>query len=356
MNSRQRLFLVFFLIAAGTAAFCQASKPPVIVIPGGGTTLPKARLALAKAVGNEFFRTYLETYALALPVHDAIALCKEYVPKAQASQRSVLYSFAGSLALIAGRPGEAADFFSQAPPDNVDTQLRAVRCYIAAGNTRAAAKLLETIPDAGSGNSFVARKNLALSWIFMIEGDPEKAFALLQSINATKGEDQVGREALFLQWLIASSSDFSSFSVGLKGSDAKSIETLLASEFPKSMELALIRKLAFPQPASWLLSGLYAPAGKSDTDHSMAQTPAKQSQGAEKSLSQARLQVGWFSKKENAEVFAAKLRKQGFSVKIEEQDVSGGEKHWAVILDVAGDWSKTQARLKDMGYESYLLP
>jgi len=356
MNSRQRSFLVCFLIAAGTAVFCQAAKPPVITIPEGGTTLPKARLALAKAVGNEFFRTYLETYALALPVHDAISLCKEYVPKAQANQRSVLYYFAGSLSLIAGRPGEAAGFFSQAPPGDVDTLLKAVRCYIAAGNTSAAGKLLETIPDAGSGNSYLARKNLAFSWIFMIEGDSEKAFALLQSIAATDGEAEVRKEVLFLQWLIASSPDFSSFSVRQKGVDAKSIETLLASEFPKSMELALIRKLALPQPASWMLSGLYAPAGKSDTDHSMAQTTAKQNKETEKPLSQARLQVGWFSKKENAEVFAMKLRKQGFLVKTEEQGASGGEKHWAVVLDVAGDWSKTQTRLKDMGYESYLLP
>ncbi|HWP67758.1 MAG TPA: SPOR domain-containing protein, partial [Rectinemataceae bacterium] len=102
-------------------------------------------------------------------------------------------------------------------------------------------------------------------------------------------------------------------------------------------------------------TGLYAPAEISGADRSMAKTVAK-NQGAEKSLSQAKLQVGWFSKKENAETLAAKLKKQGFSVQTEEQDSSGGEKRWAVIVEAAGDWSKTQARLKDLDYESYLLP
>lgn len=355
MNRRQISLIFFFLIAAATAAFCQTAKTATVPLPEGGTTLIKARQALLKAVGNESFKAYLESYALALPVHDAIALCKEYAAKAPAGQRAELYSFAGSIALIAGRFGEAAEFFSLAPPGDADTQLKAIRCYIAAGNVIAARKLLEALPDSVSGVSYIARKNLALSWLFLIDDESEKAFALLQSITQTSEDTQVRKESLFLEWLIASCPDFSSFNVPRKDSDAKSIVRLLESEFPKSIELALIKKQAFQQPASWLLTGLYAPAEISGADRSMAKTVAK-NQGIEKPLSQAELQVGWFSKKENAQALAAKLKKQGFSVQTEEQDTSGGEKRWAVIVEAAGDWSKTQARLKDLGYESYLLP
>ena len=356
MNSRRFALAAFFLMAVAAATFCQTAKAPALSLPQTESTLPKARLALSKAPGNESFKTYLKAYALALPVHDAVSLCKEYLPKAPGDQRAELSSFAGSIALVSGRYADAAEFFAQSPIADAETRLKAVRCYIASGNLVAARKQLEAIPDASAGISHAERKNLALSWLFLVEGETEKAFILLQSILATSGDAQVRREALFLEWLIARSPDFSSFGVSGKVSEAGSVEALLSAEFPKSLESALVRKLISQQPSPWLLAGLYPPAGTMGTDHSMAQDASRQNQGMEKSLSQARLQVGWFSKKENAEALTAKLKKQGFSVQTEAQDSKGGEKRWAVIVDVTGDWSKTQARLKDMGYESYLLP
>ena len=70
----------------------------------------------------------------------------------------------------------------------------------------------------------------------------------------------------------------------------------------------------------------------------------------------AKLQVGWFSREENAQALTAKLVKLGFAAKIDEQISDDGQPRWAVTVDASGDWSKTQARLKDQGYESYLLP
>ncbi len=343
-------------MAVASAALCQTAKTPALSLPQTESTLPKARLALSKAVGNESFKTYLKAYALVLPANDAVLLCKEYLPKAQGDQRAELSSFAGSIALVAGRYADAAEFFAQSPATDAETRLKAVRCYIAAGNVGAARKQLDVIPDTLAGISYAERKNLAVSWLFLVDGETEKAFILLQSILATSGDAQVRREAFFLEWLISRSPDFSSFSFSGKVSDSGSVEALLSAEFPKSLESALVKKLVFQQPSPWLLAGLYPPAEARETDRSMAQDVSRQNQGIEKSLSQARLQVGWFSKKENAEALTAKLKKQGFSVQTETQNISGGEKRWAVIVDVTGDWSKTQAKLKDMGYESYLLP
>ena len=53
---------------------------------------------------------------------------------------------------------------------------------------------------------------------------------------------------------------------------------------------------------------------------------------------------------------AAKLQKQGFRARTDEQKDKSGEPRWAVIVDASGDWTKTQAKLKDLGYESYFLP
>jgi len=70
----------------------------------------------------------------------------------------------------------------------------------------------------------------------------------------------------------------------------------------------------------------------------------------------ATLQVGWFSRKENATALAARLNKLGFLTKTDEQKTGDGELRWAVLVDASTDWSGTQAKLKDAGYESYLLP
>ena len=347
------------------AASGQAAKAPTAPKIEGETSLAKARAAVLKTVGTASFKMYLETYALALPLHDAISLCREFLPKAQAAQRADLASFAGSLALIAGRYEDAAFLFSQGTEGRADLILKAARSYLAAGNFTEAKKQLDLLPEGAQGKSYEGGRQLVLSWLFLLEGEPEKAFTLLQPLASDHGDAgpdslSLRREALFILWLVTSTPDFSSFKVPTNGFDAKSVEAKLAAEFDGSLELALIRKGAATKPSAWLLSGLYSQSGLSGSERSMAHldsplVPA-QAHTADSGNSAMRLQVGWFSRVENAQALAAKLAKLGFVVKMDEQVAQGGESRWAVIVDAQGDWSKTQIKLKDQGYESYLLP
>lgn len=345
------LCLLIFLTAAAAA---QGVTAPVAPRIEAGTTLAAARTAVQKMAGTESFGVYLETYALALPLHDAVALCREYLPRAQPALRANLASFSGSLALIAGRYDDAGILFSQGTASRPDLLLKAVRCHLAAGNAAEAKKQLDLVPETLDGKSYSTEKQIALSWLLMLEGEAEKAFMLLRPL--VPDNSGLRREILFLLWLVASSPEFADFKVATKGYDAGSIETRIEAEHAGSMELSLIRKGVARKPAAWLLTGLYASSGEPGTDRSLAQPSHSLNQPMESGASQAKLQVGWFSRKENAAALAAKLVTKGFLAKTDEQKTQDGELRWAVVVETGGDWSKTQAKLKDLGYESYLLP
>jgi len=386
MNRRN--FALLALLLTLCAAFGQATKKvpaspiassaPVAPKIDGETTIAKARAAVLKMSGTESFKIYLETYALALPIHDAVLLCKELLSKAPASQRADLAAFAGSLALVAGRCEDAATLFSQGAESRPDLGIKAIRCFLAAGNFIEAKKQLDLMSGSSSaqGKSYEAPRQLALSWLYLLDGEPEKAFLLLQplaegasmagSASSAGGASIAGeatrREALFLLWMIASSPDFAGFKASTQGFDAKSLEARLQAQFEGSIELGIIRKGIVMKPTSWLLTGIYASPDNASAERSMTQPPSPQgaagtdSSSADSVSASAKLQVGWFSRKENAQALTTKLVKLGFAAKIDEQISDDGQPRWAVTVDASGDWSKTQARLKDQGYESYLLP
>jgi cell division septation protein DedD len=342
--------------AAATAKTAPVTAPKI----EGTPTLAAARAAMAKAPAGAGFGVYLQAYALAMNFHDALILCRECLPKASADIRPDLAEFAGALALSAGAYADAAAFFSQgasgtqAANPKPDLLLKAARCHLAAGDFAAAKKCIDLVPDAAGGNSWVQARSQTLAWLYLLDGDAEKAFILLQPLAAESEKNGARREALFLLWLIASSPDFFEFKMSTKGYDSATVAALLRTEYPNSAERALADKGIAAKPSAWLLTGLYAPvvAGK---EFSLAVPEKPKDQGAE-TQDGGQLQVGWFSRKENALALAAKLQKQGFRVKTDEQKDKSGEPRWAVIVDASGDWSKTQAKLKDLGYESYFLP
>jgi len=294
-------------------------------------------------------------------LHDAISLCREFLPKAPAEARADLSAFAGALALSAGSYSDAAAFFSlgassaQTAGARPDLLLKAVRCYLAAGNLAAAQKALDLVPDTVAGVSWVQARSQVLAWLYLLDGDAEKAFILLQPLVAGPEKVETRREALFLLWIIASSPDFAEFKMSTKGYESATIAALLRAEYPGSIERAFVEKGIMAKPSAWLLTGLYAPAA-AGKDFSLAVPQKPKDQGAEAQDGGGQLQVGWFSRKENASALAAKLQKQGFRVRTDEQKDKGGEPRWAVIVDASGDWTKIQAKLKDLGYESYFLP
>ena len=380
MNRRLAVLSALVILAgaafaqSGKAAAAKSAPPPAAAAPAAGTTAPAAvpkiegtptlaaaRTAMAKAPAGAGFGMYLQAYSLAMNLHDAISLCREFLPKAPIDARADLAAFAGALALSAGSYAEAADFFSlgassaQKASARPDLLLKAIRCHLAAGNLAAAKKSLDLVPDTVAGVSWVQARSQVLAWLYLLDGDAEKAFILLQPLVSGPEKTETRREALFLLWIIASSPDFAEFSMSTKGYDSATIAALLRAEYPGSLERAFVEKGIIAKPSAWLLTGLYAPAA-AGKDFSLAVPVKPKDQGAEAQDGGGQLQVGWFSRKENALALAAKLQKQGFRTRTDEQKDKSGEPRWAVIVDASGDWTKTQAKLKDLGYESYFLP
>lgn len=370
MNRKIAVLLALALLAgaafaqSGKAAAPKSAPPPAAAAAPkieGTPTLAAARAAMAKAPAGAGFGMYLQAYALAMNLHDAISLCREFLPKAPAETRADLASFAGALALSGGSYADAAAFFSlgasSAPTAGAKPMLllKAARCHLAAGNSSAAKRALDLVPDSTGGTSWVQARSQTLAWLYLLDGEAEKAFILLQPLAAGSEKTEARREALFLLWIIASAPDFSEFKMSTKGYEPAMLAALLRSDYPGSAERALVEKGIAAKPSAWLLTGLYAPAA-AEKDFSLAVPEKAKDQGTEVQDGGGQLQVGWFSRKENALALAVKLQKQGFRVRTDEQKDKSGELRWAVIVDASGDWTKTQAKLKDLGYESYFLP
>lgn len=362
-----------------TSSTATTPAPPKIT---GSITLAQARQAVSKVVGTDALPVWLDTYAFSLPLKDAIALYGEFIPKAPTTKRAELGSTAAAFASLAGQWENAANFYALASSDP-DALIMAARCWLACGKPDRAAATLQKVDaliagkDKTSAGStvadIIAQEKIVQAWIYLFEEEPEKAFLSVKDVGSAsdKGSAKAqvqavsGAEALFLLWSIANSTDFASFKAPTKGFEPKALESRLGSEYPNSLELALIRQQCTLLPGNLLLVGLYG-SGKNApiAERSLTTTTAKNSSdsgsaAAKQTGKQAytmQLQVGFFSKKENAQALVATLQKNGFQVSIDEQKTKEGELRWAVIVASQGDWSKTQAKLKDLGYESYLLP
>jgi len=350
----------------------KASSPPAPPKISGTTSLSQARLALAKVVGTEAFPLWLDTYALALPLGDAVTLYAEFIPKAPAARRAGLAETAAAFASLAGQWQEAATFYAYSSADS-KSLLKSARCWLAAGRPDKAETALQKIGSATDSAGSVAaetaaQKNLIQAWVLLIKGEPEKAFVLLKSSamvsdkaqgKAQSSEGGASAETLFLLWTIANAADFASFKTPTAGFESRALEARMAAECPDSPEMALVRRQCSLLPGNLLLEGLYG-SGKNIPIAERSLTTTKISgdaaQGSSGKSAPMQLQVGYFSKKENAQSVLVALQKNGFQVTMQEQKTADGQLRWAVIVSSEGDWSKTQARLKDLGYESYLLP
>lgn len=345
------------LMAAVALLFIDAiALPAQTANPGtasGTLTLAQARQAMAKVLGKDSFRVNLESNALALQSADAVAFLLEFVPKAPETQKSAAVDFAGALALILGRIDQAARIYELTSASNPAHLLAAARCRIATGDVEGARFLLSKLP-AEAGAELQGAKRMALAWASFSEGDRAGAYRAAKSVWETERDRTARRESLYLVWITASAPDSASYVNGPNPLSAEKAEALLKAEYPDSVEYGLVVRKVALAPASWLLWGLYP-------DQAIASDSAGLASGDEEnegtaSASPARLQVGWFSRKENAQSLAATLKAKGFTVEVEEQKTKAGEPRWAVIVQTRGGWADTQAKLKDLGYESYLVP
>ncbi len=371
---------VLWVVVLAMGVFAQSTQgktPPKIT---GTVTLAQAREAVSKVVGTDALPVWLDTYALSLPLKDAIALYSEFIPKASAARRAELGNTAGALASLAGQWENAASFYSLASSDP-DALIKAARCWLACGKPDKAAVTLQKLDiliagkdKTGAGSTvsdMIAQEKIVQGWIYLFEEEPEKAFLAVKDVANTQGKGQAksnvqalsGAESLFLLWSIANSPDFASFKAPTKGFEPKALESRLGTEYPNSLESALMKQKCTLLPGNLLLAGLYGsgtnvPVAERSlaTAKSASDSAGADAKQTEKQADTMQLQVGFFSKKDNAQALVAVLQKKGFQVSIDEQKTKEGELRWAVIVASQGDWSKTQAKLKDLGYESYLLP
>ena len=327
-------------------------------------TLAQARQAMAKAPAGARYADWLVAHAEALGAAEAATLIAELAPKAREADRPSLLARAGSLYLAIGRYREAAAAFERSGLP--EWRMTAARCRIAAGEFKAARTLAAAISATSAAEAALVR-----SWAALLEGAVDAAWK--EAASALGSGSAVRREALFLQWLAASAPDSALAMVltdiGAPG-DPRVPRAALLAEFSGSAEAALVSGKIRPESVAWLVLGIYPrpeesatkPAGTAKRPGAQgpdrpapgqaAVTPAASAAGTGANGSTS-LQAGWFSRKENADNLATVLKKKGFAARVETQKTKTGETRWAVLVEPDGDWTKTQARLKDAGYESY---
>ncbi len=332
----------FGSVAAQTATQGGANQAP---------SLSSARQSLAKKAGTEGFAGLLESSALSLAPREALILLGEFIPKASEASRSSLYALQASLALIMGEYLQAASALQKAFPGQPEQLLKASRCYLAGGETAQAETLIASIPDARDGRSFAEAKSLVSAWSAILSGRTERAWVLLEALAKSKNLSAERREALFLLWMLSASGDGQT-SIGAAAPSAYLAQ--LRADFPASLEYAAAQASLSLKPAAWLLNTLHSPSSESPARvlSTKAPEPKGEPEGAK---ARAELQVGWFSREENAKALRATLASKGFDAYTEEGISSQGDRRWAVLVRTGENWIQTQAQLKDLGYESYLL-
>ncbi|HEY9055013.1 MAG TPA: tetratricopeptide repeat protein [Rectinemataceae bacterium] len=306
-------------------------------------SLSATRQNLAKRVGAEGFAALLESSALALAPRDALAVLAEFIPKAPEASRSSLYSLQASLGLIAGEYLQAAAALQKAYPGSPEQLMRASRCYLAGGDIAQAEKILASIAASQGGTRYADAISLGRAWVALLSGEPERARYLLETLASAKGQAPERREALFLLWMLSISPDAS-----------RTYLAALKADFPSSMEYAATQSRLSLKPAAWLLNALHSNSA-TDSDRAIWEKRPDSATEATNAKTPAELQVGWFSREENARALRSALVAKGFEAYVEEGASSQGEKRWAVIVKAKTDWIQTQAQLKDLGYESYLI-
>ncbi len=221
------------------------------------------------------------------------------------------------------------------------------------------------------------RADLVEAWSWIAEGENSRCVEILRTLLGSQGKGAAAgsaerREALFILW---NASDL----VG-----RKEIAETLGSEFPDSPEAGLIQgSVKNPPLPHWLLGILPSAPRKAVSIPTTSVTPptegsrpaiAAGSTGTGTSRSetisektQDRLQVGYFSREENAKIFSRELISKGFSAYVEVRPHWEGSPRWAVTVDIqafpesvpggssapVSKLQATQIRLKEFGYESY---
>jgi cell division septation protein DedD len=390
--------LMAVLASSPASAQAAAPAPASASASAAPADLKDARARLAKAASPADFASTLDSLSTALPPSDALALLDQGIPQAGSEYRAALLAKAADLDLLAGLFGEAASRYEAAarmpaagPPTaalpsggglDLGLLLRAARCRIAAGDSEKAAALSAEVLAATEEPGLSAAARLVGSWALAMQGRFAEASASASAIAAAPKAGSAAlhaerrREARFLVWLCAESAGKAAAAAAL------------ASEFPGSPEAQIAAGSASPPPLPhWYLGGLgalqsakkppassaspapapaappAAPAPATSTSPAASAAPTASIAPASASAPAARgrrLQVGYFSKEDNAQALKEELSAKGFAAFVEPRMRAAGlgkaeEKRWIVAVEGGKDIAKTMQSLKEAGYESYII-
>ncbi len=293
--------------------------------------LLQARQAVAGAKTQDALRSIIFAAIPQLSIRDGITLCREVEPKSGAALKAELRGTLGSLYLLLGQTADAASWYAKAAALDAKYNIVAARLAVAIGD----AHTIATIVKAGG----ISKETQALLevWGLLLDGKYTSASARVKETLASFPNTQVSSELLFLQYI----ADF-----GQYGAAKPSI----TSEYPSSMGSDLIAGKVIPAPPFLLSLGFSWMNGAAPLKDNVL--PANESKAL--GSSGQWLQVGYFSLRENAQRLSAILASKHFESRVVEIKNKDGEPRWLVQVAAAENWQKTQAALKDLGYESYL--
>lgn len=357
--------ILFLALALPTALGAQTFK-----------NLAQARQAAAGATTQDALKSVVFAAIAQLSIRDGITFCREVEPKAGATLKAELRGTLGSLYLLLGQTADAASWYAKAAALDPKYGAEAARLAVATGDTKTADAL------ASAGGISKETRALLEVWGLLLDGSYESASVRVKEALATSPNAQVSSELLFLQYI----ADFGRYGAAKPN---------ITREYPSSMGSDLISGKVFPEASFLLALGLSwtseaaplqdyragigqwpkqggtpdsgAQASKEGSaSGSSTQPPKESAQSSKESAPPAKeggtsdssaqwLQVGYFSLRENAQRLSAVLASKHFESRVVEMKNKDGEMRWLVQVAAEKDWQKTQAALKDLGYESYLI-
>ena len=323
---------------------------------------------LSQAHSPTDYASALDSLSANLTPTDSLALLDlglssfDSLPKSSELRRSLLVK-AGDLALLLGLVGDAAARYEEAAAlaqggADFGLLLRASRCYLASGEVEKANAISESLVASGLDADIAASARLVAAWSLLLQGRGSDASSQVSALLGEKGKlsSAARREALFILWLGAPG--------GAAGAERKARADALAAEFPGSPEALVASGAASPPPlAHWYLGGLVGALAPAPPIAAVPTAPAATVKPLATPSAPAtgkRLQVGYFSLAENAQQLKDELSSKGFAASIEARTRSGGagksdEKRWIVVVGAGKAIADTMQRLKDSGYESYVI-
>ncbi len=259
--------------------------------------------------------------------------------------------------------------------------LDAARAALSANDAKTADGYVRTVLVTCFDDRLLARSRVYAAWIELASGDAQGALSLIRSLSQGKGFEPWAPALLFTLW----------WSEGDSGAKDR-----LLSAYPQSPEAAVASgSMSLAAVPFWYLMGrntasveAFALAGskalpKDQNDHgstavspslrptnataegspsrmsddpvgpATAGSPAKVGAGTDSGSGEWQ-QVGFFKNREYADELVARLGKLGFKTVVRAEKRPSGTVYFAVLVPEDRD-RNAAARLKDAGFESYLV-